>query len=552
MANFRGSAVLSTFNVPEEEADFLSDIIDSSLAPANEVQSLVEASIFANSDDFHHLVSCATAIQRSKFRDPNSLEGNDVLTFIWRILNGRECASDAQPAPWAETDRLIAIAKDLADHPPHICSPRFDSGQAGGIAVRRRRRRRRCRTIVNNSKSPYWSEEKDSSEEQVRNDNDTAVDSLGHRPQRGEYAGRFGSDLSLEITCPFLRPRRPITRTAESVEPAESVFDGELSHSSYTPSSHAKLANTRLQLPSSSPFLVPAINSSEKRLPSSSPYFVPAISSSEKKPRKRKLGGIVSSVPFPPLFCSRFGLIQEEMAHEPFWLLIAVTFLIKTNGRVAIPVFHKVKERFPSPKQLAEPSNADELLGMIRHLGLAKHRLRLIQKYATLFLEAPPMAGTLHKVRNYGQRDCPSGFEDMCSIGIQNQSLDTLLIAYSGVGKASMEAWEIGHMTQGKYTLDSWRIFCRDKLLGRAEDWNGKGREPEFQPEWMRVMPQDKELRAFLRWMWMREGWEWDPVTGERRVLRPELQLAVNEYRVEYDDEGGLRILDFPQQTIDA
>ena len=102
-------------------------------------------------------------------------------------------------------------------------------------------------------------------------------------------------------------------------------------------------------------------------------------------------------------------------------------------------------------------------------------------------------------------------------------------------------------MTQGKYAIDSWRIFCRDAMLGRAEDWNGGGREPEFQPEWMRVMPQDKELRAFLRWMWMREGWEWDPATGDRIVLSEELRSAVDEGRVEYDETGGLRILDEPR-----
>jgi hypothetical protein len=106
------------------------------------------------------------------------------------------------------------------------------------------------------------------------------------------------------------------------------------------------------------------------------------------------------------------------------------------------------------------------------------------------------------------------------------------------------DAWEIGHLTQGRYAIDSWRIFCRDVLLGRARDWNGKGARPEFQPEWMRVQPMDKELRACLRWMWMREGWEWDPETGERMPLREEMRRAVNEGRVEYDDRGGLRIVD--------
>ncbi|TDZ24436.1 hypothetical protein Cob_v002608 [Colletotrichum orbiculare MAFF 240422] len=103
------------------------------------------------------------------------------------------------------------------------------------------------------------------------------------------------------------------------------------------------------------------------------------------------------------------------------------------------------------------------------------------------------------------------------------------------------------HFTQGKYALDSWRIFCRDELLGRAKDWNGGGAAPNFQPEWMRVRPDDKELRACLRWMWMREGWEWDPVTGEKTVLREEMRKAANERRVEYDDMGGLRMLAEPR-----
>ncbi|KAG6005258.1 hypothetical protein E4U21_000295 [Claviceps maximensis] len=523
MANFGGGAVLSAFDVHGDTADFLSHMIDASLAPANETKPLVDASIFANSEGFYHLVSCATAIQQSKFRDPNSLEGNDVLTFIWHILSGRECASNTLPTPWAETDRLIAVAKSLADSPPYICSPCSDSGQTDVIAVRKRRRR--PRTVLNNT-SHYWTEEKEPFEQQAR-DNNTISEDVGRRPLRVDCADRLDSDLSLNI--PYQSPvtSQHVTRTPRS------VFKGTCTCLGDTSPSSIEFTDACAWHPSSLPFLPRAI-------------------SSNKKFPQRKLGGIVSSVPFPPLFYSRFGLIQEETAHEPFWLLIAVTFLIKTNGRVAIPVFHKVRERFPSPRQLADPRNAEELVSMIRHLGLAKNRLKSIQKYATLFLESPPMSGTLHRVRNYDKRDNAFGFGDMFSTGSSNPNLDPFHTADSGIGMASMEAWEIGHMTQGKYTLDSWRIFCRDMLLGRAEDWNGKGREPEFQPEWMRVMPQDKELRAYLRWMWMREGWEWDPVTGERKILCPELQLAVNERRVEYDDRGGLRLLQSPRQTVDA
>ncbi|OAA33004.1 methyl-CpG-binding domain-containing protein 4 [Moelleriella libera RCEF 2490] len=277
----------------------------------------------------------------------------------------------------------------------------------------------------------------------------------------------------------------------------------------------------------------------DNTLAEASPYF--RSTAGKTNPEKKVKAGIVASVPFPQLFSTQFGLIQEKLAHDPFWLLIAVTFLIKTSGQVAIPAFYKVKERFPTPQQLADAGNAVELLDMIRHLGLAKNRLGFIRRYATAFLKQPPSPGVVYKVRNYDRRDpslavLEANQRPMASNG------DPAATILEGAG-ADAEGWEIGHMTQGKYTLDSWRIFCRDEFLGRAEDWTGKGREPEFQPEWMRVMPHDKELRAYLRWMWMREGWEWNPETGERTVLGRELMEAVNEQRVAYDDAGGLRIV---------
>jgi methyl-CpG-binding domain protein 4 len=40
----------------------------------------------------------------------------------------------------------------------------------------------------------------------------------------------------------------------------------------------------------------------------------------------------------------------------------------------------------------------------------------------------------------------------------------------------------------GIYALDSWRMFCA------GED------------EWRNVQPTDKELQAWMRWRWAREG----------------------------------------------
>ncbi|KAJ3477074.1 hypothetical protein NLG97_g8937 [Lecanicillium saksenae] len=120
-----------------------------------------------------------------------------------------------------------------------------------------------------------------------------------------------------------------------------------------------------------------------------SPYFA-----TPTKPLRlavpRPSPGTVSCLPFPPLTSESFGLIQEQVAHDPFWLLIAVSFLVKTKGEHAIPVFLRVKERFPAPCDIVNPENADELFTMIQHLGLGQHRVGWMQKYAQAFILAVP------------------------------------------------------------------------------------------------------------------------------------------------------------------
>ncbi|SPQ18907.1 41b4cda4-de1b-4e16-8c3c-b740ad1db993 [Thermothielavioides terrestris] len=217
--------------------------------------------------------------------------------------------------------------------------------------------------------------------------------------------------------------------------------------------------------------------------------------------------GTVSSLPIPPLSADRFGLIQEELADDPFRLLVAVTFLIRTAGKTAIPVFRQLMERFPTPEALAGADPA-EIISLIRPLGLSAVRCAAIQKYARLWLERPPTREVRYGVKNYprpgdgwyvraGEEFGPEdsggagGLDEECAV-------DAVADARQ---RAIGAAWEIGHLTQGPYALDSWRIFCRDVLLGRSEHWTGKGSAPGFQPEWMRVLPADKELRACLRWM---------------------------------------------------
>jgi len=254
--------------------------------------------------------------------------------------------------------------------------------------------------------------------------------------------------------------------------------------------------------------------------------------SSPGSEKKRTPGKTVSCIPFPPLSAPYFGLIQEKLAHDPFRLLIAVTFLIRTHGKHAIPVFFELMEKYPTPEALVA-ADKEEIVPIIRHLGLQNQRAGTYQMYAKIWLEDPPTKGKRYPVRGYPNPESARDVKKGEILGDDDER----------------HAWEIGHMTQGPYAIDSWRIFCRDRLRGEADGWNGEGRGEGFQPEWMRVLPEDKELRAYLRWMWLKEGFEWDPFTGDKDVARPELMRAAIEGRIAWDDQGGMRILDEPMSA---
>ena len=115
-------------------------------------------------------------------------------------------------------------------------------------------------------------------------------------------------------------------------------------------------------------------------------------------------------------------------------------------------------------------------------------------------------------------------------------------------GKDTRVAWEVAHLPGvGAYGLDSWRIFCRDELrgFGSEEEAKRSGHKKRgkmgvgFEPEWKRVIPLDKELRAYLRWRWLKEEWVWNPITGhKRRATNEELHKADQGGVIVEGDEG--------------
>lgn len=257
-----------------------------------------------------------------------------------------------------------------------------------------------------------------------------------------------------------------------------------------------------------------------KRRPSSklSPYFPPP----PRPPRPP-----TSCIPFPPLSSPRFGLLQELLAHTPFHLLLACIFLTKTRGSVALPLFYTLISRYPTPSALAAADLAD-VIAAFQNLGLQNQRGKRVVALSKAWVKDEPRRGRRWRRRGYPGDD---GDIKACEEPIADEDEDIRI------------AWEIGHLPGvGRYALDSWRIFCRDRLRGveggmgeyvspfcegrggdeerRADDDKrlpAEDQQPEPSGEWTRVVPTDKELRAYLRWRWLRHGWEWDAVTGERK-----------------------------------
>jgi len=297
-------------------------------------------------------------------------------------------------------------------------------------------------------------------------------------------------NTSVALPSPPKSPKAcKVESESEGYQPAGETSASD-SVTSSTPNILRTQSNSVALQPPSTPSRKPCLRSAS----TTSPYF-PKIS--------------VSCIPFPSLSANSFGLIQEELTHDPFRLLIAVIFLNKTKGQVAVPVFWKVMERYPTPEDLAAANEA-ELVGMIGHLGLQNQRALKCINLSKMWVEQMPAKGVRYRRLHYPKKG------DGKDIQCKNPPIGD---------EDARSAWEVAYLPGvGPYAIDSWRIFCRDELRGLATGWNGEGAASQrFESEWRRVLPQDKELRAFLRWMWLRNGWEWNPLTGQKQIASDEI-----------------------------
>ncbi|KAB8336841.1 hypothetical protein FH972_021149 [Carpinus fangiana] len=317
----------------------------------------------------------------------------------------------------------------------------------------------------------------------------------------GKRVGSGGKDKANRlITKPILPHRR--------VEPKETMVPSDADAFPVLTEAQLQEADNDAQSPPPTPENAGGRNksqstSSKRKSPRKSPYF--NTPSPSKRPRLNPEA--MSCMPFPPLSAISFGLIQERLHDEPFQLLIAVLLLNRTKGIHSMPVFFSLVEKYPAPQTLAA-APVEDIVEAIRHLGFQNQRARKMISLAQAWVETPPQKGRRFRTLNY---PCEGDGKDI--------KLDEVL----SDDDERPAALEIAHLPGvGRYAWDSWRIFCRDRLRGLAEDFRGTGAEPGFEPEWKRVLPHDKELRQCLRWMWLKENWDWDPLTGDRKqVHRP-------------------------------
>ncbi|PPQ98731.1 hypothetical protein CVT26_010031 [Gymnopilus dilepis] len=181
-------------------------------------------------------------------------------------------------------------------------------------------------------------------------------------------------------------------------------------------------------------------------------------------------------------------LSRQQIADDPWKLLIAVTLLNKTCGKLAVPAFWDIIAKWPTPLDLAQ-ADESELISAIRHLGTQNIRAKRLIALSKSYMQDPPSAYDLRhssKVLNSPRRS--SRF-----------FLSTKATQYPPTS--------ISHLPgTGPYALDSYRIFSSE-----CEDPTSE--------EWKRVLPADKELIRFLRWKWAcMEGMEWTPTQGVIRA----------------------------------
>jgi methyl-CpG-binding domain protein 4 len=110
--------------------------------------------------------------------------------------------------------------------------------------------------------------------------------------------------------------------------------------------------------------------------------------------------------PSRPLSADRYGLIQEELQDNLFFLLVQSILWNQTWGKSARPVLDTILTLYPTPEKMAMAS-LPELTMMIYPIGMHNRRAKRLIDLAQTWLAAPPCKE--RRYRKVGYPDKQSG-----------------------------------------------------------------------------------------------------------------------------------------------
>ncbi|XP_050420928.1 methyl-CpG-binding domain protein 4-like isoform X2 [Adelges cooleyi] len=82
---------------------------------------------------------------------------------------------------------------------------------------------------------------------------------------------------------------------------------------------------------------------------------------------------------------SPYALIQEDLFHNPWQLLIATIFLTKVTAKLALPKIHEFLQKWPKPENVMQ-ADSEDLLCSVESLGLENTRVKTIKGFTADFL----------------------------------------------------------------------------------------------------------------------------------------------------------------------
>ncbi|KAG8778392.1 hypothetical protein FRC12_025004 [Ceratobasidium sp. 428] len=326
------------------------------------------------------------------------------------------------------------------------------------------------------------------------------------------------------------------------------------------------------------------------------PRLTPVVESGDKvedetrrEKRRRKLlvrGETPEEPPPPPSSPSALSaalrrikpeLVQEKVSDNPWKIVVATTLLNKTTGKVALPVYWKLLDQWPTPIALAQAA-APSITQLLRPLGTQSLRTQRLMRLSNAYVMHPPqlptsvMAEATSSQSTLERSPTPSPRPSSPDIPTARPLLVSAQSPKANIAtkhprqfsakeyKSVQQASAIAHLPfAGPYAIDSFRIYspslsgggapsrvdeqlrriaCLPKVpKGQVErddfDETPSWYDPELlrvngdeDAEWRQVRPDDKELRRYLVWRWAIEGIAYNPEDGH--TFEPASWLYLN------------------------